>query len=218
MSEFESETSHRATRRWPIVSGGIALLLVLGLGALLIARGAPGTIDTWWTTTMVGLRTGPLTAIAHGMDFLGGHWFGIFVVPIGVGALFVLMRKPWSAFYFVLTSAVSAGLVQLLKSLFGRARPEDMIIASDFGSFPSGHVANAATIAVMLGILIGRWWMWAAGAFWVLLMLLSRTYLGAHWLTDTLGGALIGVAAAFIVWAPFARKLDAEWRRPRATR
>ena len=55
-------------------------------------------------------------------------------------------------------------MVQLLKNLFGRARPEDILVVSDFGSFPSGHVANAATIAVAIGMIVPNVWVWVAGA------------------------------------------------------
>ena len=45
---------------------------------------------------------------------------------------------------------------------------------SDFGSFPSGHVANAATIAVALLVLFPRVWVAVAGAAWVIVMAPSR--------------------------------------------
>jgi len=38
----------------------------------------------------------------------------------------------------------------------------------------------------------------------------SRTYLGAHWLTDTIGGLLLGAGVVIVLWAPFAAKLDGE--------
>jgi undecaprenyl-diphosphatase len=105
---------------------------------------------------------------------------------------------------------VSVGLVQLLKALFDRPRPEELLVMTDAGSFPSGHVANAATMAVVLAIVIGRWWVWFAGIAYVVLMALSRTYLGAHWVSDTVAGALIGAGIAVIVWAPLAYRLGKE--------
>ena len=98
----------------------------------------------------------------------------------------------------------------MLKHLFGRARPEDIIVFSDFGSFPSGHVANAATIATVAFVLFPRLWVAIVGVAWVLLMALSRTVLHAHWLSDTLGGALIGAGVVLIVAGIFAPLLRRE--------
>ena len=96
-----------------------------------------------------------------------------------------------------------------------------MLVVSDEGSFPSGHVANAATIAIALGLILaldrGRRWVWMLGALYIVAMALSRTYLGVHWLTDTIGGALLGAGVAVIVWVPFARALARE-PRPRRVR
>jgi membrane-associated phospholipid phosphatase len=71
-------------------------------------------------------------------------------------------------------------------------------------------VANAATLAVVIGIVLRRGWVWAAGIFYTILMMLSRTYLGAHWVSDTIGGVLVGAGVAVIVWAPFALRLERE--------
>ena len=198
-------------RRWPLISAGVVLGLVFALGAIVALRSGPAEFDAEWLEEIVEHRSPLWTAPALAMNFLGGGWFGVFVVPIGVAVALLIFRKRWSALYFVLASAVSAGLVQLLKTLFGRARPEEMLVPSDFGSFPSGHVANAATIAVALALILQRRWVWFVGAAWVLLMLLSRTYLGVHWLSDTIGGLLLGAAVAVILWTPFAAKLSAEW-------
>ena len=108
--------------------------------------------------------------------------------------------------------------------LVGRVRPEDILVHPDFGSFPSGHSSNAAVIAAALGLIFMRTWVWVAGAVYTVLMMLSRMYLGAHWVSDTVAGMLIGAGVALIVWAPFAYKLYREnrlrhppiWRRTAA--
>ncbi len=203
--------ARKVSRLWPIVSGGTAILAALGLGLIVALRANPYGVDAEWLEELVEHRSPLWDVPAYVMSFLGGGWFGVFLVPIGVGAALLIARKPWSALYFVVASAVSAGIVQLLKSLFARARPEQILVAADFGSFPSGHVANAATISVALAILLQRRWVWFAGAAWTLLMILSRTYLGAHWLSDTVGGLLLGGAVAVLLWAPLAARLQKEW-------
>jgi undecaprenyl-diphosphatase len=97
-----------------------------------------------------------------------------------------------------------------------------MLVTSDVGSFPSGHVANAATMAVALALILAlqrdRWWFWMLGAGYVVAMALSRTYLGVHWLTDTIGGALLGAGVAVVLWVPVARRLAQEPRPRRGAR
>ena len=205
--------AHKIARLWPLVSGATAVVVTLALGIIVGLRSGQNGFDGAWLDELVEHRSAFWDVPAYVMSFLGGGWFGVILVPVGVAVALLVMRKPWSALYFVLASALSAGVVQLLKSVFSRARPEQMLIAADFGSFPSGHVANAATISVALAILLQRRWVWFAGAAWTVLMIFSRTYLGVHWLSDTVGGLLLGGAVAVFVWAPLAAKLHKEWSR-----
>lgn len=215
-TQLSEPSARRVSRRWPLVSGGVAIAVALLLGVIVGLRNGPYEFDAEWLEELVEHRSPLWDVPALVMSFLGGGWFGVILVPVGAGVALLIARKPWSAFYFVLASALSAGVVQLLKSLFARARPEQILVAADFGSFPSGHVANAATISVALAIMLQRRWVWFTGAAWTVLMIYSRTYLGAHWLSDTVGGLLLGGAVATFVWAPFALRLHKEWPPGRA--
>jgi undecaprenyl-diphosphatase len=148
------------------------------------------------------------------MDTVGGGLFGVIILPVAITVVMLVLRRTWAAIYFAAASVVSAGLVQLLKNLFDRPRPEDMLVVADIGSFPSGHVANAATMAVVLGFILQRTWVWVAGIAYAILMMLSRTYLGAHWVSDTIGGLVLGAGVAVVLWAPFAHRLHLERRKP----
>jgi undecaprenyl-diphosphatase len=89
----------------------------------------------------------------------------------------------------------------LMKNGFKRNRPanalqnfKSLIIPSDHFSFPSGHTSAAFMMATLTGyffpplLLIGYLWAGAIG--------FSRVTLGVHFPTDTLMGALLGIAAA----------------------
>ena len=200
--------TRRLFARRTLVPGIVLIALVCGLGGWILARGNdPFVIDAWWNTLLADWVSPAALGFSRFMNVAGGGVFGVLVLPVLVGVVLLLWRRPWAAAYFLVAEVGSAGGVQVLKHLFGRARPEDIIVISDFGSFPSGHVANAATLATVAIVLLPRAWTIVAGASWVVLMAFSRTYLHAHWLSDTLGGAMIGAGASLVIAAAFAGPL-----------
>jgi undecaprenyl-diphosphatase len=206
-------SAKNVANHWPWISGGVALVLGLVLAFLIAQRGndLPFMLDSEWSEEVFDDDRLPILEwMSYGMNWLGGGAFATFILPVLIVVVLLLLKRKWSALFFALVSLASVGITQLLKNLVDRARPEEMLVISDHGSFPSGHAANAATMAVALGIIFPRVWVWAAGAIWVALMMFSRTYLGVHWLTDTIGGALLGAGVVLILWAPFAAKISGE--------
>jgi membrane-associated phospholipid phosphatase len=208
-------SSERIARRSPTIIAGGAILLAVALGLVILFReqNKPFGFEAEWMSELVEHRIPALTEVALIFNALGGGIIAILIAPLVIIAGLLVWRRPWAALYFTISVILSAGIVQLLKGLFSRPRPLDILVHPDFGSFPSGHSANAAVVAAVLAIVFRRTWIWAAGAVYAVAMMLSRTYLGAHWISDTVGGFLIGAGVAVIVAAPLALKLRDERER-----
>lgn len=210
-----SESSGARPRRFWLIAAILALVLAVALAAVIVYReqDKPFGFELEWMRGIALLRDDVWTGVADVFNAVGGGWISIFLVPVALVALLLALRRPWAALYSVVAAAGTAVVVQLIKQLVGRPRPEEIIVTSDYGSFPSGHSANAAALAVVLGIVFARAWVWALGAVYTVAMMLSRTYLGAHWISDTVGGLLIGAGIAVIAWWLLAARIDRE--RPR---
>ena len=122
-------------------------------------------------------------------------------------ALIGLTRARWraAAWRTLLTVWLCVLVVDVVaKPLFNRTRPNvppaptrTLAPASDAPSFPSGH----ATASIAGAIAFSRMWPSAAAAWWTLAALIaySRIYLGHHYPSDILGGAILGALVALWV-------------------
>jgi undecaprenyl-diphosphatase len=98
----------------------------------------------------------------------------------------------------------------LLKHFFHRQRPvleNPLVTLTSFG-FPSGHTMGATLFYGVLALFVAQsvraWWLrvlaWSLASVAVLLIGLSRIYLGAHYLTDVLGAFAVGLAWLAFSW------------------
>lgn len=189
------------SRRVAIVSALVVLALVWAAAVdVRGVQGSPGIpLDAFWASTMGVVRTRLLTTVAQVFAWLGG-WPGSFLVAASVVLVLWWRRGARTALVFVVVALLSESNVNLMKAVDLRVRPRGGLWGG-IGSFPSGHTAYAAVLAVTFGMLFHRAAVWVAGVAFVVAMALSRTVLDDHWLTDTLGGAACGAALAVLGWS-----------------
>jgi undecaprenyl-diphosphatase len=121
----------------------------------------------------------------------------LFVLALGLGWL--MARNVTFLIVIALCGIIAATAVDLLKDGFAITRPLTGLLERRSFSFPSGHVSGTAALAVLLSFMALRRRRWrvvtcATSAVMVVLMALSRMYLDMHWLSDVLGGALVGTS------------------------
>ncbi|HEV7623821.1 MAG TPA: phosphatase PAP2 family protein [Amnibacterium sp.] len=142
---------------------------------------------------------GPIDAAAQFLAVVGEQPVSI-VVGLAVAAAVLVRWGVQAGLAVGLASVLSAGQVILMKAVVQRPGPV-VAFFEGLGSFPSGHTANAAVLATVAGLLLRRRWAWIAGGGYVALVAASRVVLGAHWLTDTVIGAVEGASVTLLVWA-----------------
>ncbi len=154
--------------------------------------------DAGWSQLMFSSRTPWLTDANLVLNFAGNTGMVIYSVVL----LLMLLRRHWRLALFTAGVNLGAlGLTHLFKLLVGRARPADPLVNVDSGAYPSGHVSATVAAMVATAVVLGKLWMWVSGTILSVAMMYSRTYLGAHWLSDTVAGALLGVGLTLLIWA-----------------
>ncbi|MGD1060625.1 MAG: phosphatase PAP2 family protein [Methanomassiliicoccales archaeon] len=141
----------------------------------------------------------PTTAsILSAISFLGSAPMGF----IWVGALFIFRRRDL-ALYVLVAILIEIAYVYLTKDLVNRPRPYDALpdvqyVAAQLGqSFPSEHAAGAFAVALVLGRR-ERWTLFPL-IFVSTFVGLSRVYIGVHYPTDVVAGAIAGVVIGYYV-------------------
>jgi len=130
------------------------------------------------------------------------------LLAIALTGMFLFDRKHWlkrGIFFTVSLLAVYLAM-ELLKIAFSRPRPFDVFIADvifhpgfekpETYSFPSGHATLAFAAAVLINALYPRrkFFLLYFLAVWICL---TRIYLGFHYPSDVLAGAILGASCAF---------------------
>jgi membrane-associated phospholipid phosphatase len=189
--------------------GPAALLGLLGSLLLLVLFGwlADGVLDQEFTSLDSGVAlaihgwANPLLDTVFGFLSTVGGVVGVPIIGLLAFAGLVWRHQPHHAWRLVLAVVGGVILSTALKYIFGRPRPALWPHAEVSGfSFPSGHATAALCLFGMLGWLGWRLFRPRAarlawGVFMVALIVLiglSRIYLGVHYPSDVLAGYITG--------------------------
>jgi membrane-associated phospholipid phosphatase len=153
-------------------------------------------------------------------------YFGDWPEHFAVGLLFAGIAwwrgsKKWTRIFLAMLIALAiAGLAgRVIKISTGRARPSVKTeeiwngprFSSKFHAFPSGHVA--ASTAFFAVLFFANWRIGLACLPIPLLIGFSRMYVAAHYLSDVVFAAVLGILCAIFVSCLFLREI----RNPQST-
>lgn len=161
-------------------------------------------LDHWLLLKINGLNTPWLDSTMYGLT-QGIYWLPLYILVIG----FIIYRAKWKTIsillflgvVILLTDQLSASLI---KPWVGRLRPshnpdlENLLhfvngYKGGLYSFVSSHATNAFGIATFLWLILRKKidWIWIM-FLWAIVFSLTRIYLGVHYPSDILGGAVLG--------------------------
>lgn len=203
-----------------LIAAGLALWLFAWLGHEILTDTPTPVLDDRLRSAIHSLSSPGLTRVMIAASRYGGPGW---LVPLGGLVALGFLARGWrrGAVLVVVTLAGAGLLDTLLKLGFARARPTAFF---DYPlplshSFPSGHAFFAGSFFGGLALLVSprvhsqvaRWAVWVITALLILLIGMSRIYLGVHYPSDVLAGyaaATIWVAAVALGdrWVRYRRR------------
>jgi len=128
-------------------------------------------------------------------------WIAVAITSFGVAFLALLIlvtRKKDVVFKGIFSFLFSSGIAFSIKQIMQIPRPDATAVAAATNySFPSGHSANAFALATTLYFYDKR--IGIPALIFAAIIGISRIFVGAHWPSDVIVGAALGIGAGYLV-------------------
>lgn len=124
------------------------------------------------------------------------------LITVAAVAAWFISRSKTLVVLVLICGFSSQETVSGLKDVFARIRPPTGLVERESMSFPSGHQSGTTAVMTLLGFAAvrHRWRpvvVMSGGVVLVIITALSRMFLDMHWLSDVIGGTLVGAAMGF---------------------
>jgi membrane-associated phospholipid phosphatase len=134
-------------------------------------------------------------------------------IPTGLFIYGKVKKNPemvWNSFESFSSQLINGVATTILKTTIDRARPfvtypDDIHKHSVAGSksYPSGHTSMAFAAATSISLQYPKWYVIAPAFIYASGVGYSRMYLGVHYPTDVLAGAVLGAGSSFVTHYTF---------------
>lgn len=194
MIGLSATSSLRRHRKATVFIAGMSLLILAGL---FIGYPHLNALDQGVMTLVQEHRSPMLDEVAVVFTLIGE--FRNMLIFSALLVVLLLVTRQWRQLIFATTTLLCTALGNTLtKHFFARLRPEVLSDPLTSYSMPSGHASGSFALFLTLAVLAGRGQPPRMRLTWLLVaclpalaISLSRVYLGAHWPTDVLAGAML---------------------------
>ena len=181
---------------------GVNMLLLSQLAEQVVNSEATKAMDVQVSSFFFDMRTAELSLFLYAFTHLG-NVYGVISMTVLAG-IFLFTRRMYQHLVALLISVMGSAItMDVLKTYFSRERPLDVAyyVPENSFSFPSGHAASAMALVGLLAYFCflevkhrrAKLLLFLMGLLYVLLIGISRIYLGVHFLTDVVAGFLLGL-------------------------
>ena len=176
----------------------MAIFLLAAL-AILVTTGSTSTTDSSILLWLYEHSTSQLDAFFLFVTNLGGV-LAITTASLLLLAYLVFKKRYYKAALLVAGVGGVAAINFLLKIIFERPRPDlwEWLITETQFSFPSGHASASSALALCIVVMLWntKWRVLSIvlASIYILVIGISRLYLGVHFPTDIIGGWLVSLA------------------------